>query len=550
MGKSFTVDKEFLLFRDGTVALLNTSWDIEKKMRAADKGEMEYAVAVLHSDDVFSPVDSWNVQWPEQLPDWLALAEVDHRMKSDAKKWAKRHVFQNRRLPVRASKPREDYYVRNCRSVHLTGYKTIVMAAGDTRVDVKNAETSVYLLDKKVKLNKNRFMIPETTNVYTFFDSPIVTAGTVSQPAVTSASPKNTSISLNELRIDEQLKQISWMREDFEHEDIAYSFGTHKSIQEFINGFQAGSKNQSSLSEGSDQFKIGVIFGQSPDREGLLELLERCPAQLRTDLQLVSICDQISRIVEQVSFSDRERAIPASLKDSFDRYEQGTAFGCLPVYAAEKFSSNVIHYNESMTVQGGGETYCLSVFCNNRRYSLNHISEEKCVTETEKLLKFARKNGYSIEKYTGRYLNLPNGTDAVKHAEADTEQETKYLQELGITYTCDYYDDGYYNGYRYSFHKDHSDAASEYDGCLSAGEQFNRGMRPELHKIGLTDPQIDALRDKNNGPIAGLITKGDLYYETADISSLIANADGSFRKSQVMTSLLQPDLQESADLAL
>ena len=266
-----------------------------------------------------------------------------------------------------------------------------IMAAGDTRVNIKNTETSVYLLDEKVKLNKNIIMIPETTNVYTVFDSPIVTADTVAQPAVALTSPISTSISLNELRIDEQLKQIPWMCEHFEHEDIAYSFGTHRSIQEFINGLQAGSKNESLLSEGSDQFKIGVIFGQSPDREGLMELLKRCPAQLRTDLQLVSICDQILRTV--VSSSDREHAIPASLKESFDRYEQGTAFGCLPVYAAEKFTPNVIHYNESMTVQGGRETYCLSVSCNNRRYILDHMSEEKCVTETEKLLKFAREKG-------------------------------------------------------------------------------------------------------------------------------------------------------------
>lgn len=180
---TFNIEKEFMLFRDGTVAMLNTTWDTEKKMRAQDKGNMDYAVATLHSEDVFSPVNSWRVKWQNKTPDWLVLSAAEKKMKAMGRQWAKRHVFQNRFYPVRARKSREDYYVKNCRSVYLTGYKTTVMAAGDTRVNVKNAETSVYLLDEKVKLNKNIFMIPETTNVYTVFDSPIVTADTVSQPA-------------------------------------------------------------------------------------------------------------------------------------------------------------------------------------------------------------------------------------------------------------------------------------------------------------------------------------------------------------------------------
>ncbi|WP_312158816.1 hypothetical protein [Oscillibacter sp.] len=540
---TFNIEKEFMLFRDGTVAMLNTSWDTEKKMRAQDKGNMEYAVGTLGSMDVFTPVNTWRVQWPNKLPEWLVLSVTEKKIKTMARRWARRHIFQNRRFPVRAGKSREEYYVNNCRSVHLIGYKASVMAAGDTRVTVQNAETSVYILDKKVKLNKEMLTIPETTNVYTLFDSPTVAADSASQPAAASTSPKTTSTPQREPRIDEQLRKIPWMCEHFEHDNFAYLFGTHKHIQGFLDGFQAGSKDLSFSAEGSEQFKIGVIFGQSPHREELLTMLKRCPVQLHTNFELVSVCDQIIRMEERSSLSDRERIVLNDLKESFDRFERGTEFGCLPLYAEEKFSPNVIHCNESLTVQGGRETYCLSVYCNNRWYILNHLSEEKCETETEKLLSFARENGYLIEKHEGGQWNTP----VVKQEE---EQEIKYLQELGIKYTTEYYDNGYYNGYRYSFHNDHSDAASEYDGCLHAGEQSNRGMRPELRKIGLTDSQIDVIRDKNNGPIAGLITDGDLHYETTDIRSLITHADGSFRKSQAVISLLQPDLQNCEELGL
>lgn len=547
---TFNIEKEFMLFRDGTVAMLNTSWDTEKKIRAQDKGNMEYAVATLRSMDVFTPVNTWRVQWPGKLPEWLALAKTERKIKTVGRQWAKRHIFQNRRFPVWARKSREDYYVKNCRNVYLTGYKASVMAAGDTRVTVQNAETSVYVLDKKVKLNKEMLTIPETTNVYTLFDSPTVTADSASQPTAATASPKSTSTLQHEPRIDEQLSKISWMCEDVKHQWFAYLFGTHKHIQGFLDGFQAGSKDLSFSAEGSEQFKTGVIFGQSPHREELLTMLKRCPVHLRTNFELVSVCDQIIRMEERGSLPDRERIVLNDLKESFGRFERGTEFGCLPLYAEEKFSPDVIHYNEEMTVQGGRETYCLSVFCNNRRYFLDHISEEKCETETEKLLSFARENGYLIVKHGNTFGNLLIREDVVKQRKVGEEKEIKYLQDMGINYTTEHYDDGYYNGYYYYMHNDHSDSTSKYDGGLQPGDQFNPGMRPVLRNLGLTDLQIDVIRDKNNGPIASLITKGDLHYETTDVRSLITHADGSFRKSQVITSLLQPDLQESVDLAM
>jgi len=551
---TFNIEKEYMLFRDGTVAMLNTSWDTEKKMRAQDKGNMEYAVATLRSMDVFTPVNTWRVQWPNKLPEWLVLSVTEKKIKTMARRWARRHIFQNRRFPVRAGKSREEYYVKNCRNVYLTGYKASVMAAGDTRVTVQNAETSVYLLDTKVMI-KNIFNMPDTTNLFDRYSSPdkpiapISNVATASQPAAASASPKSTSTPQREPRIDEQLIKIPWFCEDFRHGWYAELFGTHKHIQGFLDGFGAGSKDLSFSAEGSEQFKIGVIFGQSPHREELLTMLNRCPVQLRTDFELVSVCDQIIRMEERGSLSDRERIVLNDLKESFDRYEQGTAFGCLPVHAAEKLSPNVIHYEEELTVQGGRETYYLSVFCSNRTYSLSRISEEKCEAETEKLLSFARENGYLIVKHGNTFGNLLIREDVIKQRKVGEDKEIKYLQDMGINYTTEHYDTGYYNGYYYYMHNDHSDSTSEYDAGLQPGDQFNLGMRPVLRNLGLTDLKIDEIRDKNNGPIASLITKGDLHYETTDVCSLITHADGSFRKSQVMTSLLQPDLQESADLA-
>lgn len=549
MSESFSVSKEYMIFHDGTVALLNTSWDVEKKMRSEDKGSMEYAVAVLHSDDVFSPVDSWIVQWPEQQPDWLALPVAEHEIKSMAEKWAKRHVFQNRLLPVQASRPREEYYVRDCRSVNLNGYKTTVMAAGNTTVNVRRAETSVYLLDPQVKLKEYR--IPDTTNVFTLYhvkpEPELANQTAVFPPAM----PRITALQGEGKKkplIHEQLMQFPWLEQ---HVVFAHSFGTRASIQKFIDGYAEGAGNLGLEPYGSDEQRIGIILGRSQDRDGLLKLLERCPAQLRTNPELVFVCDWIMRMEERGSLPDRERIVLNSLKDSFDRFERGSAYGCLPVHAADKFSSNVIHYNQCLSVEDeSGYRHQFSVYCNHRYYLLDHISEERCAYEKKKLLQFAADNGYLVEKHTGWAINVPRGVEESRRLEAEEALEINCLREAGIGYSKEYFDDGYYVGDQYTLTNMVSHETSRFDGCLSVCDPFYKGMRSALREIGLSDLAISTLRDQYNGPIADLITEGDLYHKTTSICSLISNAEGSFQKSQTMSALLQPALQESAELAL
>lgn len=161
-----TIDirKEAMAFQDGTVAFLHTSWDIEKKMSSEEKGNMDYTVVSLSSDDVFSPVRSWTMCAPHHPPIWYQPDDIEEKLKAMASKWASRHIFQNRRFPIRAGKEYEEYYVKDCRTVYLTGHKTTVFAAGNTMVHVLAAENSVCLLDKKVKLQE--YHIPDVTNVY------------------------------------------------------------------------------------------------------------------------------------------------------------------------------------------------------------------------------------------------------------------------------------------------------------------------------------------------------------------------------------------------
>lgn len=164
---SINCSKEAIVFKDGTVQLLNTSWDIEKQMRSKDKNNMEYVSVRLETDDVFSPVKSWGMSTSSSIPIWFDPVEAETALKSCVKKWANKHVYENKRFPINVGNDRDVIYVRNCRTVNLRGYKSHVVAAGRTTVNVKRAETSVSLLDKEVKLNE--YNIPNTTNVYTHY---------------------------------------------------------------------------------------------------------------------------------------------------------------------------------------------------------------------------------------------------------------------------------------------------------------------------------------------------------------------------------------------
>jgi len=161
--------KDAMAFKDGTVEILSTSWDAEKAVRARDKNEMEYVVVSLGTEDVYSPVSSWNLLVHSNAPIWFDSERTEKAMMTLINKWAKTHVFVNRLLPININNERDVYFVKDCRSVNLRGYKAHVVAAGQTTVNVKRAETSVTLVDESVKLNE--YAIPNTTNVYTLFTS-------------------------------------------------------------------------------------------------------------------------------------------------------------------------------------------------------------------------------------------------------------------------------------------------------------------------------------------------------------------------------------------
>jgi hypothetical protein len=66
----------------------------------------------------------------------------------------------------------------------------------------------------------------------------------------------------------------------------------------------------------------------------------------------------------------------------------------------------MLHYNLHMSVQGGRAAYDLRVVCNAKHYSLNRLSKEQSEIELNKLMDFAKSNGFQIKKHEGYQINI------------------------------------------------------------------------------------------------------------------------------------------------
>lgn len=175
-------------------------------------------------------------------------------------------------------------------------------------------------------------------------------------------------------------------------------------------------------------------------------------------------------------------------------------------------SNKVINYSKHDWVNGGKQVTSMDVSTEKSFYTITG-SRDQVMEEERKLLVLAAENGHHVQQSRGR-------TDW--GAPERLAEEAALLGKWGVAYSARQYDDGYYNGTITTFEHQENGLRSEYDGCLTVGEQHNKGMRDTLRKVGLTDEQIDYVRDNCGGEIAFCIIQSDLHYKRADISTLIA----------------------------
>jgi hypothetical protein len=300
---------------------------------------------------------------------------------------------------------------------------------------------------------------------------------------------------------------------------------------------------------------------QPMDPQG--EVLFRCAENQLGDEAVTALCKQAvnSCIRGEPGFTKTPQSMKAA-QDGVNRLLEPVETQQQPHVTAlspQTEVRGVIHFNLAMTVSGGKEVCDLTVFCNNKRYIILDMTEERGKAEVTKILRFANVNGYSVKEHTGWGLSLYEVNsgkimgDPQEHkivgaiVEAAKQRENNFLRAFGVTYTVQHYDeyDGP-SGPLYEIANIETQAHSIYAGYLRVGDS-NDGMRAKLQKAGLEDVEIDAVRDYCGGPISDLIAESDLYYRTADICTLISRTVTEEAMPQIQQAAVQ---QEAAEMEL
>ncbi len=228
------------------------------------------------------------------------------------------------------------------------------------------------------------------------------------------------------------------------------------------------------------------------------------------DLKFLGIdIDKVVSILNDIGFDYKENQEQIDLEQAENSLEQtGTI--------------------EVLCVRQNGPIYSVVMLdTKNREITLGKFgSDEQGAKQfANQILENASKRSANI-KYVGEsvrnlFFELPEQIQIAYENIQDNGVE--WLTEQSIIMESSYFDDGYFNGYRYSFTNTLTGQNAIYDCCLSIGEQHNTGLRDVLEIIGINNKKIDDLRDNYHGFLSKSIYDADLFYNHNNIKNDLLN---------------------------